>query len=345
MALLPSTLAIDLACIGLRPKDVVLYANGHCNLRCRHCYVGNEMLASKVEFGAQSIVAAVAGFGTLFRLTLLGGEIFRHSAANTIFREIDTSSIAVPRVTTNLTIWNEAAIDAALERKFRFCVSVDGAREETHDRIRGRGTFALTMRHLQRLRTVTANVEVIHTVNRWNRDQLGELVELCRSMNIPSLNIHLVTPQGNALLNDDNFTLTASEWRETLRLVFDDGNLSGTPPVAVRYPLRFATHQEYAQLLVNGYHHHAVGSYHANNGNRVVIYASGEIFVSSEAFGTDALIGRICGETFVPNKSRRSELRLAREDEFDISSINTRIHGDANFPVALSVSFKQTALC
>lgn len=110
----------------------------------------------------------------------------------------------------------------------------------------------------------------------------------------------------------------------------------------VRYPLRYATNAEYAQLLVNGYHAHAARSYYAPHGHRAVVYPTGDVFISSESFGTDHRIGTIAGGQFVATGSAASELVISQRPTFDVSHLNEGLAGDEQYPVALSVSYKIT---
>jgi len=340
---LPPDLGPALLRAGLDVRDLVLYANSSCNLRCKHCYLGNELLSRRLEFDAASIGTALNGFDRLDRLTILGGEVFAHTEALTLFRVIDTRSIRERRVTTNLTIWHHEAIATAARNGFQFCVSIDGATAESHDKLRGRGSFRHTTDNLRRLTALGAAIEVTHTVCRPNLDEFPMLLALCRSLGIFSLNLHLVTPQGNAASTTD-LTLTPSEWRD-----FTERTLAKTEPadgaIAVRYPLRYATREEYERLRRSGYHHHAEGSFHSL-GDRVVVYPTGELFISSEAFGSDAAIGQMYDDHIDFWIDERSEFWRARSRaDFDVAAINPDLAGDAKYPVALSVSFKLTAYC
>jgi len=295
-----------------------------------------------VEFDAHSVVRTVSAFERLDRLTLLGGEVFLHSEVSKLFREINVSTIREARVTTNLTVWPEEAISDALRHGFVFCVSIDGATAASHDRLRGSGSFKSTVKNLERLVSLDAVIEVTHTVCRLNIGEFPLLLRLCREVGIRSLNLHLVTPQGNAAGSD--LTLTPSEWRRFVNDTFvctEQGNGS----IAVRYPLRYATAAEYDRLCAAGYHHHAESSFHSR-GDRVVIYSTGEIFISSEAFGSDCAIGFIKGDRVVLNTADTNELRRTRSRaRFDVSDLNPALAGDKLYPVALSVSFKLTARC
>ena len=76
----------------------------------------------------------------------------------------------------------------------------------------------------------------------------------------------------------------------------------------------------------------------------MVLYCSGEVFISSEAFGTDASIGRVVEGRFVANSTARSEIKLAGKNGFQVSDINSEIRGDDAFPIPLSFSYRRTII-
>lgn len=342
---MPKDLAKELRGLGIRATDIVVYTNSHCNLRCRHCYLGNELLGYRNELEARSVGAALAKFGPLERLTLLGGEILLYSQAVDLLKAIQSLDVRERRLTTNLTVWRAAVISAALAAGIRLCVSLDGSTSQSHDLIRGEGTFAKTTKNLARLADLDADVEITHTVMRSNYRSFPLMLELCRELGIRRLNLHLISLQGNALENSE-LELAPTEWRELVSYIEDRASSRSKVGLMVRYPLRFANHEEFLRLIAEGqYHHHAQGSFYSSRGGqRVVIYADGRIYISSEAFGTESFVGDIQKGLFRYNPAPLNELVIfsgAQLNGLTIADMNPSIRGDSNFPIPLSVSFKR----
>jgi sulfatase maturation enzyme AslB (radical SAM superfamily) len=337
----PTQLFEGLGRLGLVARDLVFYVTSACNLRCKHCYIGNTLL-NAAQFWPRSTVCELLRATDLDRLTLVGGEPLQYYAIDDVLEVLRTASITEKRITTNLTHISDATIGKLNAAGCRVTVSVDGATADVHDAIRGPGAFNKTIQNIKRLVAAGVDVEVTNTVTSRNVNTFDALVGLLRGVGVRRLNLHKISPQGNAL-QSSNLLLSPSEWRHFLKTVLRNGATSKADRITVRYPLLFATESEFSELVGSEYHHHAAGSYYSSRGHRVVLYATGEVFVSSEAFGTDAAIGRIVEGAFVPNTGARSEVLLAAKPDFRISDINPQITGDSNFPVPLSFSFRKTA--
>jgi len=186
-------------------------------------------------------------------------------------------------------------------------------------------------------------MEITHTVTNKTAAVFDDLISLLRSLKVYRLNLHKVSAQGNALQNR-NLVMSAFEWRSFVDAKLTTGVRGEVqrPSISVRYPLLFASESEYEQLKRGDYHHHVIRSYYSSRGHRVVLYCNGEVFISSEAFGTDAFIGRIVEGRFIPNSTARNEMKLAEREGFQVSDINFEIKGDSAFPIPLSFSYRRT---
>ena len=277
----------------------------------------------------------------LDRLTVVGGEPLLYPGIEEVLRAASATEIAEKRLTTNLTELKDSQIEAMKAAGFRACVSLDGATASQHDAIRKKGNFDKTIANLRRLIANGVDLEVTHSVTAQNAGGFRQLIELLRSLGVRRLNLHKVSPQGNAKMNR-HMVMSATEWREFLRdTVFTTPK--SAQPLTLRYPLLFATQNEYEQWSeAEGYHHHALGSFYSTLGHRLVLYADGKVFVSSEAFGTESYIGAIVGGRFEPNRSERNEVALSASPLFRVSDVNNEIQGDENYPVPLSFSYRRT---
>lgn len=136
-----------------------LNITGQCNLRCRHCYRGDDNHSREatlrqisdilMEFNAfnQSSLSTSKP-----NLTLGGGEPTCHSE----LAEIISIGIKLgfePRLVTNATLIDE---DLALQLRqsgLKYVqVSLEGASPETHERVRGKGNWRRMLKGVQHLR-------------------------------------------------------------------------------------------------------------------------------------------------------------------------------------------------
>lgn len=329
-------------------RDLVLYINSTCNLRCRHCYIGNDLLDESSAFATDDLCAFIAEFDTLSRITILGGEPLLHKGINRILRTALQCDIGERRVTTNLT--DLFFLDHLLFRgePITFAVSLDGPDSHIHDSIRGNGAFDKTIRNVRMMLGAGFDVEISHTVNSHNVDHFSRLVALCRTMGIRKLNLHKMSLQGNAVDNAELW-LSPHRWVRLCQQLDDmKATASGesSDSLRVRYPPMYASQDEVAIMTQkNEYWPHRQRSYYVNGeGRRIVLYPNGRVYISSELFGTESHLGTVNRGVFTANASGTNEADDIRNPDGPQLLETLMAHPtDEEGLVLLSVSFKRTA--
>lgn len=341
---IPRTIIRQLRDGGIDPQDVVLYINTACNLRCRHCYVGTAQLSAGIEFNADDILAILQELGSISRLTLLGGEPLLH----TRFEQILVAALETPaherRLTSNLTMLGRLPVETIGTLPITICVSLDGYDRRSHDFLRGSGAFERSICNVRILLAHGADVEITHTVTARTAESIEEMISLCTTLGVRKLNLHRVTMHGNAADHAELY-VPSEMWRTvvaTLQRVGVAGNANGGR-LRVRYPPLYVEPQEYAELVKAGqYHHHVEGSYYGP-GSRIAIGFDRKVYISSEAFGTDAHIGSFDDFAFRFNATASSELKRFRNSAFrgDTGALHAPQTDTSGRFIALSVSYKR----
>ena len=126
-------------------RDVVFYLDSFCNLRCKHCYIGNELLKQHFDYEPNSIIKFLSQYDSLDRITILGGEPFLYKNINFILSKVNSFNINEKRITTNLTDISLLDTNILLNGDYRLAVSIDGHNQSLHDSIRGKNTFIKTL--------------------------------------------------------------------------------------------------------------------------------------------------------------------------------------------------------
>lgn len=329
-----------------RIDDVVIYINSACNLRCKHCYIGNPLLNANNVFAADEICSFIEQFQKLSRITILGGEPLMHRGINKILQ----SSLSVPtadrRITTNLTSFFFLDRPKFKNAKVTFAVSLDGHNADLHDFIRGEGCFDRTVSNLRLLVAEGFDVEISHTITTRNIDSFESLAQRCKEIGIKKLNLHKMSLQGNAL---DNAALlvTPSRWIEFCNQLesASSPNPHGHRSLRVRYPPTYATIEEFRRMVRAGeYWGHQRRSYYTDSaGRRIVLYPNGRVYISSELFGTDSHIGTVSNGRFELNESPNSELNAGNQadDPLLLARLGSAVASDEKHAALLSVSFKR----
>jgi MoaA/NifB/PqqE/SkfB family radical SAM enzyme/SAM-dependent methyltransferase len=190
-------------------RELWIQINNACNLTCTHCLVssgpGKEPGLSLERLDA--LVTRGAQLG-LERLYLTGGEPFvRKDVFGLVRRATDDFGLEVI-VLTNATVFRPA-VRAQLETldrsAVRLQVSVDGARAETNDRIRGAGTFAAAVDGAKLLADLGFETSLSTVVTEHNLEELDALPALAKTVGAGSFHLMWAHKRGRAAASRNGF--------------------------------------------------------------------------------------------------------------------------------------------
>jgi MoaA/NifB/PqqE/SkfB family radical SAM enzyme len=196
---------------GLRsPKSVTLMITGGCNLSCLHCWPESRSCgtASPVPTDTLKRLIGKSALLGVEAVCLTGGEPLTHPEW---FEVLDFScrQTGFKRVSfqTNATLLAEADIKVLRSINFEGLsvqVSLEGATPQTHDRVRGSGSFERAFKGLRLLaeaglgkETVVAFTEMEH-----NFSELPRLLELLDELGIGRLVSGTLVRGGRAAQTD-----------------------------------------------------------------------------------------------------------------------------------------------
>jgi radical SAM protein with 4Fe4S-binding SPASM domain len=176
-----------------------------CNLRCTHCYqedtkTGELSLPEIKEtiteisemFSAWAERYEVA-FSPSFNIT--GGEPFLRKDLFDILREIRGRGYDI-YLLTNGTLIDESRARALKELEVKGVqVSLEGP-EETHRMIRGKGSFAASLRGIRHLLDAGLRVTVNTTLSAINAEHFIKLAELSAGLGVQRLGFSRLVPSG-----------------------------------------------------------------------------------------------------------------------------------------------------
>jgi radical SAM protein with 4Fe4S-binding SPASM domain len=207
-------------------RYLLVHITDRCNLRCRHCFIGSP---SGEELALGQILELAGEFARLqgLRFIVSGGEPLRHPR----FRELNerlTDFSFRSILLTNGTLIDRAA--AAALRFHEVQVSLDGM-EDTHDLIRGRGSFRRAIQALRHLAGAGISLSVATMVHAANLDQLDELRLLLEEFPLKSWSVDVPCLTGNMA---DNPLLAAPPEKAAgkMSLSFGGGYYGSSGPYA-----------------------------------------------------------------------------------------------------------------
>jgi MoaA/NifB/PqqE/SkfB family radical SAM enzyme len=185
------------------PLAVHLEVSAACNLACVHCFAGalprREEALSLAELDA--LFADLAAIGS-FRLGLTGGEpLLRRDLLSILDLAVEHG--LSPCLTTNGLLLDEALAAALGRRDLAWInVSLDGATAETHDAIRGAGTFARTCEKI-RLLARHAPFTVALTLHKRSAVEIRAAARLAIDLGASTLVVRPLYPVGAAAARPD----------------------------------------------------------------------------------------------------------------------------------------------
>jgi len=161
-----------------------LQLTDRCNLRCRHCYVGDGL---HQDLPVEKIFTVLKEFEEIqgLRLLLSGGEPLLHPhfwKMNEVLREYSFRSVLL----SNGTLITRETARKLLVHEAQ--LSLDGMKEG-HESIRGEGTFKKTLQAIDNLQEGNIRVSVATMIHRGNLKEFEALATLIQSRKIEEWNI------------------------------------------------------------------------------------------------------------------------------------------------------------
>lgn len=190
-------------------RELWLHINNACNLTCTHCLVssGPGGIAGRSTDDMLALVDEAAALG-VERVFITGGEPFLRKDFFDIAKHITETRGAELIVLTNATLFAGRIREqlATLDRdRVRFQVSIDGARPETNDPIRGAGTFAKALDGTRILSDLGFDVALTTVTTEENLDELRQIPAIVRNAGARSQHLMWSHKRGRAVEADNGF--------------------------------------------------------------------------------------------------------------------------------------------
>jgi len=163
------------------PKKIDIDITNRCNLRCRYCYhyesagdAGSDLPASEwLRFFEELGRCAVT------EVTMAGGEPFIREDLKEIIGGIVRNRMRFQILSNGTLIDDDMADFLVSTKRCNYVqVSIDGSMPESHDAMRGRGSFAKAMQGLMTLRRRGVRTAVRVTIHRKNVRDLEGIAKL-----------------------------------------------------------------------------------------------------------------------------------------------------------------------
>jgi SynChlorMet cassette radical SAM/SPASM protein ScmF len=198
--------------------SLYMYIAGSCNLACRHCWIEPDYQADnrkgkfiKLEYVKKAIKEAKPlGLRTV---KLTGGEPMLHPKFKNIVDYIDSQEIGIV-METNGTLINDGMAKFLKQKKFFnfVSVSVDGAKSETHDKMRGvRGSQKKVISGIRSLVEYGFKPQIICTLHKNNVSEMEAIIKMATDLGCGSVKFNHIQKIGRGESLFPNIGLTVKE--------------------------------------------------------------------------------------------------------------------------------------
>ncbi len=207
-------------------SEPIFYIQWHitdsCNLKCKHCYSPDrsvrDLSTDKLKEIFDKYLKLIIKWGRKGRLSITGGEPMMRDDFFELLDYMYEKWKEYPEFVVHL-MSNGTLITEEFVMKLKSYMpmlplvqlSLDGACEETHDYIRGRGTFAKTVNSFQLLHTHGFRTALHFVVHKANYKDAFTILELGEELKVMRITLSRLVPEGRGGILD---MLTPSELKD-----------------------------------------------------------------------------------------------------------------------------------
>lgn len=190
-----------------------------CNISCTHCYNKeryNNSIRKSIDSEYIKVIDEIKRNG-FERIHFLGGEpLMSHYLLDSI--EYATKQGLDTSMVSNGLLLNEVTISKLLKTNLSsISISIEGVNSETHDHIRGIGSFDKTIENVKKMISMrnlmnkNLSIGLSYTLTKQNIEQSNELIEFASSLGVDSVAISKLSNEGAASENWNDIYLSEME--------------------------------------------------------------------------------------------------------------------------------------
>jgi len=276
-------------------QSVFFYITEKCQLRCKHCYLGKRL-----ERGKTMSLEQITNYLRMWkklgakRVCFLGGEPTLHPKFKEIVKFAKSLKYEEIIMDTNGVTPALKILGQFAPSDFTYIqVSLDGSSPETHEQIRGKGTFQTTINTIKELSNRGFDVRIICTVNKLNIKDCLNILEIADELKVNLVKYHICSEEGRCKGNS-KMIFTPYEWIEFIKTLSKVGKKYKTK---ILYQPAYADKKTGYQYFKEGYRG-CIG----RQLNKISIFPDGKIYLCSYLFDTDLNFAKIINNRIEINR-------------------------------------------
>lgn len=214
------------------PLTIQMDLSWRCNLRCRHCYLGDtKLIAEALNEREWKEVIKQSYKMQIPKIAFLGGEPIMAEYFFSLSKFAAELGFKL-YTTTNGTLVTPSIANLLLKCGYNeIDVSLDGAVNESHEFLRGIGTFKHTLAGIEYLIASGLRVKSATVLYSKNFREINDLLRIGNEMNLDQMYFNPLLPGGRGKEIWRQYELNFSQWlivKETIR----NWNTEGKKPKA-----------------------------------------------------------------------------------------------------------------
>jgi len=169
-----------------------------CNLDCKHCYVKPRLLGKpELTLQQKARIAEEAAQLGIRHAAITGGEPLIHPHFLAIAQILREHGVNI-YVSTNATAITPQIARLLAKLEAHATASLDGPDKQTHEQLRGPGTWSKAIEGIKLLKAEGVPVTPVMAVHRHNYYKTGQYLELAHQLGLPRAALIPVIPTGRA---------------------------------------------------------------------------------------------------------------------------------------------------
>jgi len=184
------------------PRTLDLEVTSRCNLACRYCYYQNNAGVEYRDLPTERWLAFIEELGAaqVMSVSIGGGEALLRPDIFTLIDAVVANRMRFELLSNGFPVTDEVARRLAATGRCDYVqISLDGSRPETHELMRGPGSFAPALAAIRTLEAAGVPTAVRVTVHAGNIDDLPAIARLLLDeLGLPAFSTNSVSALGSA---------------------------------------------------------------------------------------------------------------------------------------------------
>lgn len=181
-------------------RNIVWFPTPRCNLSCVHCCAARFLDKGELDTSETRRFIKEAGQAGLKFLVFCGGEPLLRPDALELIQLADELDIRCT-VASNGSTFTEEALTELAKYHVSLIISIDGTTRNTHEKMRGSGSWDFVIKAVERMRRLGTRFFVEMAVNKINYQEVAEYLTMVQDWGASRACLKPVIPTGRATLD------------------------------------------------------------------------------------------------------------------------------------------------